>query len=135
MMNNNDKPLDWSKFSDTELQALSIDHQNNVNGTKHPTFPYSGIAFEEFAENLASVALVQPELAFHMIKELNVINTHLIKITQQAHTKQPSTPEALQQRLIESAVCHFIITQFNGIIDQVAMSIERVKGGDNGIRH
>lgn len=134
-MSNNDKPLDWSKFSETELQAISIANQNRLNGTTKPTFPYSAVVFEELAEILASIALVKPESAVKMVTELNVINTHLINIQPKLELDPTPTPEALQQFIIENAVCDFIITQFNGIIGQVVTAIEQAKGGDNGVRH
>lgn len=132
-MSNNDKTLDWSNFSETELQAISIANQNRLNGTTKPTFPYCAVVFEELAESLASIALVKPESAVKMVTELYAINTHLINI--QPRLEPEPTPEALQQFIIENAVCHFIITQFNGIIEQVVAPIEQAKGGDNGVRH
>lgn len=143
MINPNDK-IDWSNFNETEQQAIAIHSDNVANGTNNPTFPYSAVVFEELAENLASIALIKPNSALQMVKELQAISKVLLSLMPVPPTKDHKelaklfTEEEIKQNLLDCTANFFLVNQFSNIINHILFALEaevKATGGENDTKH
>lgn len=141
MTKQNDQ-IDWSDFNETEQQAIAIHYDNVANGTNKPTFPYIAVVFEELAENLASLALIEPNAAGKIVQEIDAINRTLFKIMPLAPSTNEDdlavfTDEQIKQNLLGCNVCFFLVSQFTNIINHIVMAQEMAlsAGGENGTKH
>lgn len=119
------KEIDWSDFNETELQVISAHYQNLANGTNYSGLPYLSVVFEELAENLASIALLQPGNANKLANELLTINKVLLNTMPTPPTKNIDelakllSEEEIKNNLLYCTVSNSLIRFFANIIEQI----------------
>lgn len=131
-----------SGFTETELQALGINHENFTHGTTRPEFPYIAAVFEAVAEELEHIANTCPNAAIQFAKEANVIVRKLIELSPTPPTTdieelaEQYSGEEIARRLLGCTVCHFLSSQLTRMEAQIIAQLEtQMHGGENEKMH
>ncbi|WAM59107.1 hypothetical protein OW731_11445 [Avibacterium paragallinarum] len=134
-MKTNEK-RDLAGFTETELQALGINHENFIHGTNNPQFPYIAAVFEAVAEELEHIAHTCPNAAIQFVKEANAIIKKLIELspipptTDIKELAEQYSGEEIARRLLGCAVCHFLSSQLTRMEEQIIAQLEtQIHGG------
>ena len=133
-----DKPLDYSRFSEMEINVLKAITTNNANRADiEPLFPALEHALKaligqiEQADDVFLVELLQ------LSKEVNLINKYLLK----ALPKTPKEPDIIAQmdndEVIQLLLIHGIINnlvkQLNTVRDSAFNRALEATGNSNGV--
>ncbi|QZP16508.1 hypothetical protein [Avibacterium paragallinarum] len=140
-MKTNEK-RDLAGFTETELQALGINHENFIHGTNNPQFPYIAAVFEAVAEELENIAQAAPNAAIQFAKEANAIIKKLRELSpippleEIEELAEQYSEDELASRLLGCTVCDFLAYQFAQMETQIITKLDsQMHGGENEKMH
>lgn len=112
--------MDWSDLTVAEINAVSITHSNDTEGTDKPAFPFLNVLFDELAHELKGLVAERNE-SILVASEIQAITKALINaLPIKRKDELPTLSQAeLKQYLLQSISLGFLIDVFNRLSESI----------------